>query len=77
MTKTIEVGSKVAYSVHFLRSIGMSHGMMAHARGVVKERVAHTSTLVLLEIDWNTPGLPAKVNECNIAKVGGRGFAAI
>jgi hypothetical protein len=34
---SVAVGDKVAYSVQFLRNIGMSHSDMSHARGVVTE----------------------------------------
>jgi hypothetical protein len=66
----VEIGQKVAYSVQFLRSIGESHGEMAHARGVVKEIAYITPTLVLAKIDWQGADMPDKVNVCNLAKVG-------
>jgi hypothetical protein len=71
-TPNFEPGQKVAYSVQFLRSIGMSHGDMAHARGIVREVKAHTPTLVLVSIDWTSSKveLPERVNAVNLAIVG-------
>lgn len=63
------VGDKVAYSVQFLRSIGMRHGDMAHARGVVTEIKPISSETVLATITWDRD-MPARVNVCNLAKVG-------
>jgi hypothetical protein len=67
----IVVGTKVAYSVQFLRSIGMSHSSnMAHARGevtVIKSLSRHT---ILAKITWNNPDMPQWVNICNLAAVG-------
>ena len=39
------IGDKVAYSVQFLRSIGMSHSDMAHGRGIVTEIKNYSDTL--------------------------------
>lgn len=66
----LEVGNKVAYSVQFLRSIGMSHSDMAHARGTVKEVKAYSASLVLASIDWHGADMPEKVNTANLALVG-------
>lgn len=67
----ITVGSKVAYSVQFLRSIGMSHSDMAHARGVVTEvaTLGKDSKLMLARIDWDRE-MPERVNVQNLAVVG-------
>ena len=65
----IEIGSKVAYSVQFLRSIGMSHSDMAHARGVVTGLSKLGSSTVLASIQWDRE-MPEKVNIANLARVG-------
>lgn len=72
MTKrfTVTTGDKVAYSVQFLKSIGMSHSEMARGRGIVKGVKTYSPTLVLAEIDWQGADLPDKVNVGNLAKVG-------
>ncbi len=67
---TVQPGDKVAYSVQFLKNIGMSHGEMAHARGVVMEVKSYSSTLQLAVIDWQGWDGPDKVNVANLAKVG-------
>ena len=71
------VGDKVAYSVQFLRSIGMSHGDMAHARGTILEIISPTPHWTLARIQWNCD-MPDKVNVYNLAKVGAnRRFANV
>lgn len=64
----MKVGQKVAYSVQFLRSIGMSHSEMARARGVITAIIPLGSTK-LAEIEWNCD-MPKRVNIANLAKVG-------
>lgn len=72
----LAIGDRVAYSVQFLRSVGMSHTYMAEARGVVRE-LRNLSTVgtecVLACVDWKNDycgELPLKVNTANLAKVG-------
>lgn len=65
----VAIGDKVAYSVQFLRSIGMSHSDMAQARGMVTE-VSELGSLKLARIDWNGADMPERVNVQNLAKVG-------
>ncbi len=70
MTK-IKAGDRIAYSVQFLKSIGMSHGEMAHARGTITAIKSYSKTLNLAEIAWEkNAGMPERVNVCNLAKVG-------
>lgn len=76
-TPRFTVGDKVAYSVQFLRSIGMSHSDMAHARGEIVGFTPLGSTTLLAEIRWNCD-MPARVNVHNLAKVGAnRRFANV
>jgi hypothetical protein len=65
----LTVGSQVAYSVQFLKSIGMPHSHMAHARGTVTG-IKFLGTLVLARLDWNGADLPEQVNVHNLALVG-------
>ncbi len=69
-----KVGDKVAYTVQFLRSIGMSHTEMSHARGnVINVHVfGSQQTPRLIEINWSDKGLdlPSKVLAPNLALVG-------
>lgn len=66
----LTVGSNVAYSVQFLRSIGMQHSDMAHARGTVKAIKFVSSNFVLVSIDWHGADMPETVNVKNLALVG-------
>jgi hypothetical protein len=65
-----QVGDKVAYSVQFLKSCGMSHGEAAHARGTITGIQALGSHLILASIDWKGADMPERVNVFNLAKVG-------
>jgi hypothetical protein len=70
---TVTVGERVAYSVQFLRNIGMSHSDMAHARGVVIEvkELGPGSETQLARITWDkNADMPGRVNVTNLAKVG-------
>lgn len=66
----MKIGDKVAYSVQFLKSIGMSHSYLAAARGTVKNINKLSSNFTLVEVDWQDPDIPAKINIKNLAKVG-------
>lgn len=68
---SIQPGDRVAYSVQFLKSIGMSHSEMAQARGRCVGTLAIGST-TLAEVEWDNCGinLPGRVNIHNLAKVG-------
>lgn len=66
---SVAVGDKVAYSVQFLRSIGMSHSNMARARGEVLAVDTYSAGFSLARIKWNCD-MPERVNVQNLAKVG-------
>lgn len=69
-TPKFNVGDRIAYSVQFLKSIGMSHGEMAQGRGVITE-IETRGTLVLARIAWEkNADLPQRVGAFNLAKVG-------
>ena len=73
MTKKfkVNVGDNVAYSVQFLKSIGMSHSDMAKARGTIEEIIVVGDSLQLAVIKWyKETDMPPKVNVQNLAKVG-------
>lgn len=69
-TPKFQVGDKVAYSVQFLKSIGMSHGEMAHARGTITGFYPLSAQTTLAEITWAKGEFPGRVNTANLAKVG-------
>ena len=62
------VGDKIAYSKRCLQSIGCHLGDMASARGHIVA-IEPVSDTVLARIDWNTPGLPDRVNVKNLSLV--------
>lgn len=67
----IQIGSRVAYSVQFLKSIGCSHDPMAHARGLVTEiKPFSGGKMNLACITWDKGEFPALVNVKNLAIVG-------
>lgn len=63
-------GNKVAYSVQFLKSIGMSHSDMARARGTITSFMLLGTDTQLASIVWDRGEFPGKVNVANLAKVG-------
>ena len=70
----MKIGDKVAYSVQFLKSIGMSHSDMAFARGIITEFTPlgkEPNCTVLANIDWGVEDeFPKRVNTKNLAIVG-------
>ena len=66
------IGDRVAYSVQFLKSVGLAHGAVAHARGTViaVDAVNPQWTLVTVEWDRNVRELPRQVHAGNLAHVG-------
>lgn len=61
------VGDNVAYSVQFLKSIGMSHSDMARGRGTI-ESIKSFGERNLVVIKWDID-LPSKVLDANLAAV--------
>ncbi len=67
----MEIGTKVAYSVQFLKSIGMSHSDMAQARAVITDLQILGKDVTLAKVVWDkNEDLPHKINIKNLAKVG-------
>lgn len=67
----LSIGTRVAYSVQFLKSIGMSHGDMAHARGTITALKELSPECVLASVEWEKGAdMPGKVNTKNLSKVG-------
>lgn len=68
-TPKFAVGDRVAYSVQWLRSVGMSHTYAARARGEITA-LKPFSGASLATITWDTPDVPERVLTANLAKVG-------
>ena len=68
-TPKFEIGDRVAYSVQFLKSIGMSHSVMGLAKGIVSGLTPFSNGF-LVSITWTKADLPEKVLDANLAKVG-------
>ncbi len=67
---SVAVGDRVAYSVQFLSSIGMSHTDMAHAKGTVQQVDGREETTIA-HIAWDRDEeLPKKVLVSALALVG-------
>jgi len=67
----IKIGDRVAYSWRFLKSIGMSHTDMSHAKGRIRELKTLSPDCTLACVDWeNGVDMPEKVNTKNLAIVG-------
>jgi len=67
----LTIGDRVAYSVQFLKSIGMSHSNMAFAKGKITYLNAISLNFILATIQWEGGAeMPEKVAVANLAKVG-------
>lgn len=64
----IHVGDDIAYAKRFLQSIGCHLGDMAFARGKVTA-LEPVGDLILARINWDTSGLPDRVNVKNLSLV--------
>ncbi|KKM65241.1 hypothetical protein LCGC14_1493270 [marine sediment metagenome] len=71
----ITVGDQVGYRVNFLRSIGMAHSNMAHARGVVKSLTPFGPNKLAI-VKWGMPDLPQRILDQNLARVGSLAFTS-
>jgi len=67
-TSAIQAGDTVAYAKAWLQSTGQQTGDTPFARGRVKCLVP-LGSLVLAEIEWDTPDLPNRVNVKNLSRV--------
>ena len=65
-TAAIAAGDTVAYSRTWLQSTGQLTGHTPFARGRVKSLIP-LGSLILAEIEWNTPDLPQRVNVKNLS----------
>src|SRR3954466_6421214 len=56
-TPTFNVGDKVAYSVQWLKSVGLSHSEYSRARGEVTA-TKPCGGMTLVSVDWSSEELP-------------------
>jgi hypothetical protein len=68
-TPEFKIGDRVAYSVQWLKSVGMSHSSYAHGRGIVTD-VKPCGGMTLVSIDWKAGEGAPRVNAANLAHVG-------
>lgn len=68
-TPEFKVGDKVAYSVQWLKSVGMVHTPYAHGRGIVTGTKPFGDA-VLVSIDWKAGEGAPRVLAANLAHVG-------
>lgn len=71
-TFTVRAGERVAYSMAFLRSTGLTHSVYAHLRGVVTSTTSYGGepATVIADVEWTNGDGPEHVNVANLAKVG-------
>lgn len=68
-TLDFKVGDRVAYSVQWLKSVGMVHTDYAHGRGIVTDVKAFGDS-ALVSIDWKEGAGANRVLAANLAHVG-------
>jgi hypothetical protein len=66
MTHGIQVGDTVAYSQSFLHRQNLTPDSMPIAQGKVKLLHRLGKGIVLVDIEWDKPGLPKRVNVKNL-----------
>jgi len=71
MAHAIQVGDTVAYSQIFLDRQNQYPNNMPSAQGKVKFLHRLDNGIILVDIEWNKPGLPKRVNVKNLCLVGG------
>lgn len=74
--RSFNTGDRVAYTAHFLRSIGCHTGEWPRLRGTIQALVYETKETRLYSVKWDTDPEPATINAFNLAKVGTAAFAA-
>ena len=68
MANGIQVGDTVALSQSFVERHGQDSASMAMAQGTVTVLHQLGKGIILAEIKWNMPDLPASVNVMNLIK---------
>jgi len=66
----MKVGDRVAYSVQFLRSIGMSHSEAARGRGTIRAIEGQQPQAVAVVVWADGQDLPTRILLTNLAPVG-------
>jgi len=68
MRTPLAIGDRVAYSVVWLRAVGIYTGNLPFARGTITG-IKDLGSTRLAEIDWQDPEIPARVNVVNLVRV--------
>ena len=68
MVTLFQVGDRVQYARAWLRSTGQLAGDIPHATGRIIGLTPVSAGLDIATIEWNTPGLSAKVLTSNLVQ---------
>lgn len=68
MTQIFKIGDRVQYARQWLRSTGQLTGDIPHAKGRIIGLSPVSAGLDIATIEWNTPGLSAKVLTSNLVR---------
>jgi hypothetical protein len=69
MSGIVATGNIVCYTAEFCRSIGAYTGKLPFARGRVTAIERYAGNLTLASVEWDTRGLPDKVNVWNLERI--------
>ena len=70
MNQLFKVGDRVQYARQFLRATGQLAGDVPHASGRVVSLQPVSNALDIAVIEWDRPGVPAKVLTSNLVHKG-------
>ena len=70
MNQLFKVGDRVQYARQFLRATGQLAGDVPHASGRVISLQPVSNALDIAIIEWDRPGVPAKVLTSNLVHKG-------
>lgn len=78
MKTQLTIGTRVAYSANFLRSIGCYSGALPFLRGTITALNVLSPGCTLADIEWDGDKGegPTRVNVANLAKVGSAAMSA-
>lgn len=64
----MKVGDRVRYSPQWLKNTGQQTGDICFAKGIIEGILILSKETSIAVIEWDTPGLPDKVNVKNLER---------
>ena len=77
MVTIFKIGDRVQYARQWLRSTGHLTGDIPHAKGRIISLAPVSNGLDIATIDWDRPGLSAKVLTSNLVRMDRKQFERV